>query len=120
MNEIADFGEIVLVVAAGFALAIFGRSITARLAIPNAALFLVAAAAASDAVPALGEAISFVTVERIGVVGLIVILFDGGLDIGWRRFQASAAPILSLGLLGTFASAGLLAVAAHVLLGLPW
>jgi potassium/hydrogen antiporter len=61
-----------------------------------------------------------VTVERIGVVALIVILFDGGLDIGWRRFRLAAVPILSLGVLGTFASAGLVAVAAHVLLDLSW
>ncbi|MDX6399013.1 MAG: potassium/hydrogen antiporter, partial [Gaiellaceae bacterium] len=109
-----------LVVAAGCTLALFGRTITERLAIPSAALFLLAAAAASDLVPRLGDAISFVTVERIGVVALIVILFDGGLDIGWRRFRAAQFPIVSLGVLGTFATAGLLAVAAHELLGLSW
>jgi cell volume regulation protein A len=120
LTEISDFGEIVLVVAAGFSLALFGRAITERLAIPGAALFLVAAAAASDLIPRLHEAISVVTVERIGVVALVVILFDGGLDIGWRRFRAAAVPILSLGVLGTFATAGLVAVAAHALLGLSW
>jgi potassium/hydrogen antiporter len=110
----------VLVVAAGCSLALFGRAITDRLAIPSAAVFLLAAAAASDLVPELGDAISFVTVERIGVVALIVILFDGGLDIGWRRFRAAAVPILSLGVLGTFATAGLIAVVAHFLLGFSW
>ena len=44
---------------------------------------------------------SVVTVERIGVVALIVILFDGGLDIGWHGFRVAAVPILSLGVLGT-------------------
>jgi potassium/hydrogen antiporter len=120
VTEISDFGQIVLVVAAGVSLALLGKAITRRLAIPAAALFLLAAAAASDLVPELRDAVSFVTVERIGVVALIVILFDGGLDIGWRRFRASAVPILSLGVLGTFASAGLIAVAAHVLLDFSW
>jgi cell volume regulation protein A len=120
MSEISDFGVIVLVVAAGVSLALLGRAITERLAIPSAALFLVAAAAAADLFPELGDAFSFVTVERIGVVALIVILFDGGLDIGWRRFRAAAVPILSLGVLGTFATAGLIAVAAHALLDLSW
>ncbi len=120
MSEISDFGVIVLVVASGISLALLGRAITERLAIPSAALFLVAAAAASDLVPELGDAVSFVTVERIGVVALIVILFDGGMDIGWRRFRGAAVPILSLGVLGTFASAGLIAVAAHVLFDLSW
>ena len=120
MTEISDFGAIVLVVAAGVSLALLGRALTDRLAVPSAALFLVAAAVASDLFPGLGDAVSFVTVERIGVVALIVILFDGGLDIGWGRFRSAAVPILSLGVLGTFASAGLVAVAAHVLLGLSW
>ena len=120
MSEISDFGVIVLIVAAGVSLALLGRAITERLAIPSAALFLVAAAAASDLFPELGDALSFVTVERIGVVALIVILFDGGLDIGWRRFRAAAVPILSLGVLGTFASAALIASAAHFVFDLTW
>ena len=120
MSEIPDFGLIVLVVAGGVSLALYGRAITERLAIPSAALFLVAAAVVSDLVPRIHDEISFVTVERIGVVALIVILFEGGLDIGWRRFRSSAVPILSLGVLGTFASAALIAAAAHVLFDLSW
>ena len=120
MSEIPDFGLIVLVVAAGVSLALYGRAITERLAIPSAALFLVAAAVISDLVPRIDDEISFVTVERIGVVALIVILFEGGLDIGWSRFRSSAVPILSLGVLGTFASAALIAAAAHVLFDLSW
>jgi cell volume regulation protein A len=107
-------------VAGGFSLALFGRALTEKIRVPAAALFLLAAAAASDLVPALRDAVSIVTVERIGVVALIVILFDGGLDIGWRRFRTAAVPILSLGVLGTFATAGLVAVAAHYLLDLSW
>jgi potassium/hydrogen antiporter len=120
VSEISEFGQIVFVVAAGASLALLGRALTERLAVPTAALFLIGAAAASDLVPELADEVSFVTVERIGVVALIVILFDGGLDIGWRRFRASALPILSLGVLGTFASAGLIALGAHVLLDLSW
>lgn len=120
MNEIAEFGEIILIVAAGFSLALLGRAITERIAIPSAALFLLAAAVASDLRPELQEAISFVTVERVAVVALIIILFDGGMHIGWRRAAVSMVPILSLGVLGTFATAGLVTLAAHWLLGFSW
>jgi cell volume regulation protein A len=120
MGEIATFGEIVLVVAAVFSLALFGRLLTERLAIPSAALFLVVAAAASDLVPELQDAISFVTVERVAVVALVIILFDGGMQIGWRRLRQSLVPVVSLGLVGTFLSAALVAAAAHWLLGLSW
>ncbi len=120
MHEIADFGEVILIVSGGFSLALLGRMFTERLAIPSAALFLLAAALASDLWPGLGEAISFVTVERVAVVALIVILFDGGMHIGWHRAAVSVVPILSLGVLGTFATAGLVALAAHWLLGFSW
>ena len=120
MSEIGDFGLIVLVIAGGVSLALYGRAITERLAIPSAALFLVAAAVISDLVPRIHDEISFVTVERIGVVALIVILFEGGQKIGLRRFRSAAIPILSLGVVGTFATAALLAVAAHLLFDLSW
>jgi cell volume regulation protein A len=120
MDEIATFGQIVLVVSAGFSLALLGRLLTERLAIPSAALFLLAAAAASDVWPGLREAISFVTVERLAVVALVVILFDGGMEIGWRRLRHSLVPVVSLGVLGTFLTAALIAAAAHWLLGLSW
>ena len=120
MDEIATFGQIVLVVSAGFSLALLGRLLTERFAIPSAALFLVAAAAASDVWPSLRDAISFVTVERIAVVALVVILFDGGMEIGWRRLRHALVPVVSLGVLGTFLTAALIAAAAHWLLGLSW
>jgi cell volume regulation protein A len=59
-------------------------------------------------------------VERIAVVALVVILFNGGIDLGWRTFRAAAAPILLLGILGTFATAGTVAVFAHYALGFEW
>jgi potassium/hydrogen antiporter len=120
LNEIANFGEIVLIVAASFSLALLGRTITERFAIPSAALFLLAAAIASDVSPRLEDAISFVTVERLAVLALIVILFNGGMHIGWHRAAVALVPILSLGVIGTFATAGLVALAAHYVLDFSW
>jgi potassium/hydrogen antiporter len=120
VDEIVSFGATVLLVSGALAAALLGRRLTERLALPSAALFLVAAAVASDVVTELGDALTIVDVERIAVVALIVILFDGGMHIGWRRFRVAATPILSLGVLGTFASAALIAVFAHVLLGFDW
>ena len=68
----------------------------------------------------LGNALSIVEVERITTVALIIILFDGGLHIGLRRFRQSAGPILGLGIVGTFATAAMLAAVGHWLLGLGW
>jgi potassium/hydrogen antiporter len=86
--------------------------------IPAPAIFLVVAALASDLVPALAP--SFSSVEVVVTVALVVILFDGGADIGWRRFRVAAIPIGSLGVTGTFATAGLMTVFTHVGLGTDW
>jgi cell volume regulation protein A len=120
MPEITDYATLILIVAGGFALAALSTRITEHIPVPAPAIFLVAAAAASDVWPQLYDEVDIRTVERIAVAALIVILFNGGLEIGWRRIQGSLAPILSVGLLGTFATAGLLAVFCHVALGMDW
>jgi potassium/hydrogen antiporter len=120
MAEVHEFGMVVLLVAAGFALAVFTSRLSERLSLPGPAIFLLAAAVASDVFPGLADRVSVREVERIGVVALIVILFDGGARIGLRRLRVALLPILSLGVLGTFATAGMVTLAAHFLLGFGW
>jgi potassium/hydrogen antiporter len=114
------FGAIVLLVSVAFAVAVLANKVSERLRIPAAGLFLLTAALASDVWEGLAEALSVRDVERIAVVALIVILFDGGMRVGWQRFRESAVPIVSLGLLGTFATAGLMTLAARYLLDFSW
>src|SRR5262249_20080525 len=78
VNETLDFGAIVLVVAVGFAVAVALSKVTERFPVPGPALFLLAAAIASDVFPGLTLPIR--SVERIGVVALVVILFEGGMQ----------------------------------------
>jgi cell volume regulation protein A len=120
VTEIHDFATMVLLVAGGFSLALMASKLTERFPLPGPALFLLVAAVASDVFPGLAEHTSIREVERIGVVGLIVILFEGGMHVGWRRFRAAGVPIVSLGTLGTFATAGVMALAAHWLFGFSW
>src|SRR6266508_2053762 len=120
MHEVTHFGAIVLLVSGAFSVAVLSNKLSERLRIPTAAFFLLAAALASDLWPSFADALSIRDVERVAVVALIIILFDGGMRVGWNRFRESAVPIVSLGLLGTFATAGLMTVAAHFLLDFRW
>ncbi len=120
MNDLLEFGKLVLVVSSGLSLAIAVRIIAGRLAIPTAGLLLVVAALASDLVDRLATILSFEDVQRIATLALVVILFEGGSNIGLRRFRRTAVPIVVLGVLGTFGTAALIAVAAHVVLDLSW
>ena len=118
VHDLTSFGLTILVVSGALSAALLASKVSARTSIPSAALFLVAAALASDLWPSL--VLSIQTVERIATVALIVILFDGGSSIGWRRLRPSLLPIASLGVLGTFATAGLVAAFAHWAFGLAW
>ena len=118
MHDLTSFGLAVLVFSVALVAALYVAKLSARLAVPSAALFLVAAAIASDVFPSL--VLRIATVERIATVALIVILFQGGSSIGLRRFRVAAKPIASLGVLGTFACAGLVALFVHAVFGLGW
>lgn len=118
MHDVTSFGLTILLVSGALSAALLASKLGARTSIPSAALFLVVASLASYLFPSL--VVSIATVEKIATVALIVILFDGGTSIGWRRFRASALPIASLGVFGTFATAGLVAGFAHWAFGLNW
>jgi cell volume regulation protein A len=120
VTDAAEFGRVVLIVAVGFAVAILSSRISGRLRVPAPALFLAAATVSSDLIPNLAPLLTIHDVERICLVALIVILFDGGMDIGVTRFRESLWPIVSLGVVGTFLVAGLLAVLVHALFGASW
>jgi cell volume regulation protein A len=120
LSEIPDFGLIVLAVSAAVFVALLGMRLADRFSLPYAAVILIGTAVLAETFSSLQGVVSIVEVERLAVVALVIILFDGGLHIGLRRFGRSAGPILALGVLGTFATAGLVAVAAHYLLGLDW
>jgi len=88
--------------------------------VPVPALVLVGAATASTYVKSIRDAVNLHDIEHVVTVALILILFDGGLQLGHRKFRDAAAPIVALGAAGTFATTALIAVAAHLGFGLDW
>ncbi len=119
VDTIEPFALTVLLVAIAASVALLSSRISARLRIPAPAIFLLGAAAASDLVPALGG-MSIVAVEQVVSVALVLILFDGGMGIGVRRLRVALGPVLAVGVVGTLLTTVAMAVAAHLLFGLPW
>jgi potassium/hydrogen antiporter len=113
------FGLAITVVAGAGLLAVLSNRLSQRLRVPAPAIFLLAAAVASDLVPAL-DRVPVVTVQRVVTVALIVLLFDGGMHIGWRRFRSAAGPVAWVGVVGTFATTAGIAVLAHLLFDFAW
>jgi cell volume regulation protein A len=119
MDDSLTFGLLVLCCAGAGLLAVQSHALSQWLRIPAPALFLAAAALAADVIPGLPDP-SPQTVERVVTLALIVILFDGGLHIGTRRMRTAATAVLSLGVLGTFATVAGAAVLVHAILGTNW
>ena len=119
MTDIDPFAQVLLFLSLATVLAVLSNRLSARLRVPAPALFLAAAALAAAVLPGL-KAPPERVVERIVTVALICILFDGGMHIGWRRFRAAAAPIVVVGVAGTFLTSGAVAATAHFAFGFSW
>jgi potassium/hydrogen antiporter len=110
---------LVALVGAALLLAIFSSRISDAIGVPAPAIFLIAAAVASDLFPVL-YGLSVRQVQDIVTVALIFILFEGGIHIGWRNFRSALGPIAAVGILGTFLTAAAVALLAHLIFGFGW
>jgi potassium/hydrogen antiporter len=119
MTDAGPFAQLLLLLSLAAVAAVLSNRFLARLRVPAPALFLAAAAVAAAVLPGL-DAPPERMVERIVTVALLCILFDGGMHIGWRRFRAAAAPIVVVGVAGTFLTTVAVAAVAHFGFGFSW
>jgi cell volume regulation protein A len=119
IEDVTRFGAAVLLVGLAVLVALTGNRLSRAVPVPAPALFLLGAALASDIWPAIGH-LSAEMDSRIVTVALVIILFNGGMSLGWRRLRPALGPVLWLGIAGTVVTAGVLAVAAHWLFGFAW
>jgi cell volume regulation protein A len=114
------FGVVVAVVGGGVLAALAFRRAADRLRLPAPVVFLVVAAVASDVFEPLRSALSPREVGWIASAALIVILFEGGVSLGWDRVRPVLGLVATLGVVATAVAAGVMALAAHWLVGLGW
>ncbi|PZS16307.1 MAG: potassium/proton antiporter [Pseudonocardiales bacterium] len=119
MGDVVPFGVAVALVALAAVLAVLSNRLSARVRVPAPAFFLIAAAVASDVFPSL-RGLPIKVDQRLVTIALVVILFDGGMHIGWSRFRAAAGAVVWIGVAGTAVTAAGMAVLAHVLFGFGW
>jgi len=119
MSTATPFAAALLIAALIGLAAVLSNRLGEWFPIPLSAVFLVGAALASDIWPRLAV-MPFSLVEDVVTIALVVILFDGGMQIGWPQFRANAGAIAWIGVAGTLVTAAALALAAHALFGLDW
>ena len=119
MSDVLPLGLLIGIISLAGLLAVVSSRVSERIRVPAPAIFLIAAAVASDLVPALAR-VPVITVQRVVTVMLVLLLFDGGMQIGWRRFKAAGAAVLWVGVVGTAVTAAGVAVLAHLVFGFSW
>ncbi|MEO6701579.1 MAG: cation:proton antiporter [Jatrophihabitantaceae bacterium] len=119
MADSYSYGRLLLLIGVVGIVAVLSNRITARLRVPAPALMLAAAAIAVQLVPSL-HAPTELSVDHLVTVALILILFDGGMHIGWSRFRQAAGSIAIVGVAGTFLTTAGAALFLHLAVGLDW
>jgi cell volume regulation protein A len=120
MNDYADFFPDLLVAAALLAASLAGAPLVRAVGLPAPAAFLAVGMCSGLLGISPTEGLSTLALEQIGAVALYAILFQGALATGFEAWRRSARPILLLGLPGTAATAGALALFGRFALGLDW
>jgi cell volume regulation protein A len=116
---VSKFGLIVLVIGLAGTAAVLSNRLSARLRVPAPAFFLVAAVIAAQLWPS-ATTLPVLTTQRVVTLALAIILFDGGMHIGRRRFRTAAGAIIWTGIAGTLVTAAGTAVAARYVAGMSW
>src|SRR5689334_11516698 len=100
MHDLLPYGAVLLVMSIAALAAIASSRLSEWTRVPAPALFLIVAAVASDLLPDLGG-LDVVTNQRLVTVALVVILFDGGMHIGWGRMRPNVGAVAWIGVAGT-------------------
>lgn len=115
-----DVGELLLLVGGVLAASVLVALGAARVGVPTLVAFLGLGMVLGSEGPG-GIAFNNVDLARtVGVVGLVAILYEGGLSTSWRRLRPVAVPAALLSTVGVVVTALLAGLAAFYLFHLPW
>jgi cell volume regulation protein A len=115
-----DEGLALLVVGAILAVSIVGALGATRTGLPVLVAFLGLGMLLGSDGPGGIEFDDAELAREVGVIGLALILYEGGLQTSWRRLRQVAVPAALLSTVGVVVSTALTGVAAQVLFDVTW
>lgn len=113
-------GLVLLIVGAILALSVITAYVSQRAGLPVLVAFLGLGMLLGSDGPGGIEFDDAHLTRQVGIVGLGLILYEGGLQTSWRRLREVALPAASLSTIGVIVTAGLTGVAARLLFDLGW
>lgn len=115
-----DEGVLLLVVGAILCASVFAALAANRTGVPVLVAFLALGMLLGSDGPGGIEFDDAELARQVGIVGLVLILFEGGLQTSWRRLRGVAVPAALLSTVGVVVTAVLTGLAAHTLFDLSW
>jgi potassium/hydrogen antiporter len=115
-----DEGLVLLLVGALLAASVLVALGSARTGVPVLVAFLALGMLLGSDGPGGIEFDDAELAREVGIVGLVLILFEGGLQTSWRRLRSVAVPAALLSTVGVVVTMLLTGVAAHALFDLTW
>lgn len=91
-----------------------------RLGVPSLILFMLVGMVMGSDVLGIIYFDNAALTQLIGVIALVIILFEGGLQTSWKDVRPVIVPSLSLATIGVLLTSGIVAGAAKMILGLDW
>ena len=119
---IGDFSVDMIVLLIGFFLlsGVLMTKLTSRAGVPALVLFMILGMILGSDITGLIYFENAQLAQTIGMIALVVILFEGGLQTDWKHVRPVLKGAGVLATLGVVITAAVLAVAVHYVLGLGW
>ena len=110
--------ELIFVAGALLAVGIAAAKVADRVRIPGLLLFVALGMLVGSDGPGGVDFANYELTRTLGTIGLVLILFEGGLSAGWGEIRPVLGTAISLAVVGTAVTAAIAGLAASWLLGL--
>jgi potassium/hydrogen antiporter len=117
MINVLHTDTFILLAAILFITGVLTTKFSSRLGVPSLVLFMAVGMLMGSDVLGIIYFDNASTAQMIGVLALIIILFEGGLQTKWKTLRPVVLPSLSLATIGVILTSGMVAAAAKLILG---
>ncbi|MCA1022666.1 potassium/proton antiporter [Halobacillus litoralis] len=120
IQEILQSNQFIMLMALLLIVSIIVTKFSSRLGVPSLVLFILVGMMVGN------EGLGFINFDNpeiaqlVGVIALIIILFEGGMLTKWKDIRPVIAPSLTLATVGVVLTTGIVVVAAKYVLHIGW
>ncbi|SDQ45429.1 potassium/proton antiporter [Virgibacillus salinus] len=120
LNEILESNQFILLMALLLIISVLVTKFSTRLGVPSLVLFIgVGMLVGSDGLNIIYFDNATIA-QLIGIIALVVILFEGGLQTQWTKIKPVLPSALTMATSGVLVTTGIVAVASKYMLGISW